>query len=324
MKAETIYEKFEKTLKERFPKERKVKVTLYECYVPELEDKEKWDNNLNDFKYRDDVKISYHPSGKYMMGYENKSKRYKNYNFIIFNLNKPIFYVVGVTTGLFDEVREHFNPFMTSRGQALMNFIWKLYPNYTYEEVKLVGKSLNPEYQIIECNIDMEELLVDDISIYDIYTKKPDSKELEEEKRLRESIEWTNPDDLTTLVLFAFLSYTKLYHAATSAQHLMYQTDLLSKYIDELAYRNESPRDLRKKDIFYNIALNTFFERASYREMYGRTSEVENEDEFLATLDYHFTDAFCLAVSNITTTDLLTVRKEEGSIWNNDSVNVMN
>ena len=31
MKAETIFEKFEKTLKERFTKERKVKVTLYEC-----------------------------------------------------------------------------------------------------------------------------------------------------------------------------------------------------------------------------------------------------------------------------------------------------
>ena len=324
MKAETIYEKFEKTLKERFPKERKVKVTLYECYIPELEDKEKWDNNLNEFKFRDDVKIAYDHSGNYMMGYEKNSERYKNYSFIIFNLNKPIFYTVSVTTGLFDEVRGHLNPLMTSKGHSIMNFIWKLYPNYTYDEVKLVEKSLNPEYEIIECNIDIEELLVDDVSIYDIYTKKPGSKELEEEIKFRKSIEWTNPDDLTSLLLSAFLSYTKLYHPATSNQYLIYQTDLLSKYIDELAYRNESPRDLRKKDIFYDIALNTFFERASYREMYGRTSEVENQDEFLATLDYHFADIFCLAVSRITPNDLLVMKKEEDNIWNNDTVKVMN
>lgn len=324
MKAETIYERFEKTLKERFPKERKVKVTLYECYIPELEDKEKWDNNINEFKYRDDVKISYNPSGNYMMGYEINSNRSKNYNFIIFNLNKPIFYVVFITTGLFDEVREYLNPFITSGGQAIMNFIWKLYPNYTYDEVKLVEKSLNPEYEIIECNIDMEELLVDDISIYDIYTKTPDSKELEKEKRIRESIEWTNPDDIASLALFAFLSYTKLHHPDTSANHLVYQTTLLSEYINELSYRNESPRDLRKKDIFYNIALNTFFERASYKEIYERTSEVEDQDEFLATLDCNFTDAFCLAVSRIIVTDLLIIRKEEDSVWNNDSVKIMN
>ena len=317
MTATRIFKKFEKTLKEEFPKKRNVKVTLYECYIPELDDKEKWDNNLKDLQYRDDVKVVFDPYKKYMTVFEKTSTRSKQYNFIILNLTKPIFYVMIITSGVFDESRKYLNPFFTSGRQAISNFIWKLYPEYTYEEVKLVEKSLSPEYQVIECNISMEDLLVDDISIYEIFTQELNEKEMEEKKRQRESIEWADPDDIESLVLFAFLSYSKLYNPDTTQQSLIYETSLLAEYINELTYRSENPRDLRKKDFFYDIALRIFFERASYRDMYERNSEVKNDDEFIAILDCNFTDAFCLATSRITVPDILDMRKNESNMWTN-------
>lgn len=324
MTAASIFERFEKTLKEKFPKERKVKATLIECYVPELDDGEKWNNVLKDFKYRDDVKFSYDPEEKYMMGFENNSVRSKQYNFIIFNLNKPIFYTLFITTGLIDESRTYLNPLFTSGGQSILNLLWKMYPDYTDDELKIVEKNLNPKYNIIVGNIDLEELLVDEISVYDIFTKEPGTKEMDEEKRIKESVEWINVDDIDSLVIFAFISYNRLYNKDTTQQSLMYESALLTEYINELSYKNETPRDLRKKEIFYTIALNIFFERASYRDMFERNSDVENPDSFLATLDCTFTDAFCLATSRILDSDILDERKNKSNIWNNcgnDTVN---